>query len=326
MRGTRHSFGLAGAILPRDIVAIILFVGFALVPVAQNVLNDPYLTVLATRFIAFALAALSLDLLLGVAGLISLGHAAFLGFGAYSVLILSLNGINDIFVHIVCAVLAAALFALVTGFVALRTRGVYFIMITLAFGKMAFFFFVSLSAFGGDDGMSVAERSTLFGRPLLEENTHFLYFALLVLIAFYVLTRIIVSSRFGRVLIGARESELRMSALGYQPFRYRLSAYVISGAMAAVAGVLLANNAQFVSPAYMDWHRSAELLIMVILGGIGNLSGALVGAIVTLALEDYLSGLSKHWPLFFGLLLIAVALFSNDGLSGLWKRLRGGER
>jgi branched-chain amino acid transport system permease protein len=307
----------------RDVVAVLVFAALAVVPLIHWILDDPYLTVFAARITAFALAALSLDLILGVGGLVSLGHAAFLGIGAYTVAIAARNGITDILLQSVISMLAAGVFGLLTGAIALRTRGVYFIMITLAFGQMAFFFFVSLSGYGGDDGISLTERSTLFGTAIFESATGYLYLSLCYLLGFYIVARALMNSRFGRVLAGSRENELRMEALGYNPFTFRLIAYVISGSIASVAGVLLANQALFVSPAFMSWHRSAELLVMVILGGIGTLSGAILGAAVTLMLEHYLSALTNHWPLVMGMVLISVALISKTGLSGIFTRFKG---
>lgn len=308
----------------RTIVALVLFGGFALLPLIAALLGDNFLIVIATRILAFAIAALALDLILGYGGMVSFGHAAYLGIGAYSVAILSRAGVTDLGAHLLVAIAAAAPFALITGAISLRTRGVYFIMITLAFAQMAYFFFVSLSAYGGDDGVTLAGRSTLFGRPLLEDDRVLFYVTLGLLIALYLLALRITQSRFGRVLTGTRENPLRMQAIGFSPFRYQLTAYVISGCMAAVAGVMLANQTEFVSPALMNWHRSGELIVMVVLGGIGNLIGAVGGAVIALLLEEWLSGLSEHWPLFFGLFLVGIVLLSRDGISGLIRRLGGG--
>ena len=306
--------------MSRAFAATILFTAFALLPLIAHVLDDPYLIVIATRILAYAIAALALDLILGYGGMVSFGHAAYLGIGAYSVAILSRAGITDLGLHLMAAIAAAGLFALVTGAISLRTRGMYFIMITLAFAQMAYFFFVSLSAYGGDDGVTLAARSTILGQPLLQDNTALFYTALGLLIGLYLLATAITRSRFGRVLTGARENPIRMQAIGFSPFPYQLTAYVISGAMTAIAGVMLANQTSYVSPAFMDWHRSGELVVMVVFGGVGNLLGAVAGATIALLLEEWLALLTDHWPMLFGLILVLVVLFSRDGLSGLFRR------
>ena len=304
----------------RATAAAILFAAFAALPVVAQVTGDSFLVVIGTRILAYAIAALALDLILGYGGMVSFGHAAYLGIGAYAVGILSRYGITDLGLHLLAAVASAAVFALITGAISLRTRGIYFIMITLAFAQMAYFFFVSLSAFGGDDGMTLQTRSTILGQPLLQDNVALFYMALALLVGLYLLAVAITRSRFGRVLTGARENPVRMQAVGFSPFRYQLTAFVISACMAAVAGVVLANQTDFVSPAYMDWHRSGELVVMVVFGGTGNLLGAIAGATIALLLEEWLAILTDHWPLLFGAILVLVVLFSRDGLTGL---LRG---
>jgi branched-chain amino acid transport system permease protein len=307
----------------RILAAVALMAGLALVPVFAAATDDPFLLVIATRITAFAIAAMALDLILGYGAMVSFGHAAYLGFGAYAVAILSRFGITDLTLHLAAAIAASAVFALVTGAISLRTRGVYFIMITLAFGQMAYFFFVSLAAFGGDDGTTLDARSTLFGQPALASDLALFYTALALLAGLFLLANAITLSRFGRVLLGIRENPLRMEAIGFQPFRYKLAAYVISGAMTSVAGVLLANQAGFVSPAFMTWHRSGELIVMVVLGGIGTLTGAIGGAILALLLEEWLAIFTEHWRLIFGAMLILVALYSPTGVAGLIARARG---
>lgn len=300
--------------------AVGLFGAFAVLPLIAAALDDSYLVVIATRILCFAIAALALDLILGYGGMVSFGHAAYLGIGAYAVAILGRAGITDLGLHLLAAICAAALFALITGAISLRTKGIYFIMITLAFAQMAYFFFVSLSAYGGDDGVTLNARSTLLGRPLLEDDRALFYTALTLLGALYLLAVAITRSRFGRVLSGARENPTRMQAIGFSPFRYQLIAFVISGCMAAVAGVMLANQTSYVSPAFMDWHRSGELVVMVVFGGIGNLLGAIAGATIALLLEEWLAILTEHWPLLFGAILILVVLYSRDGISGFFRK------
>ncbi|MCT4332390.1 branched-chain amino acid ABC transporter permease [Paracoccus sp. YLB-12] len=302
--------------------ATILFTAFAVLPFLAVALDDSYLVVIASRILCYAIAALALDLILGYGGMVSFGHAAYLGIGAYAVAILSRAGITDLGLHMLAAIAAAAVFALVTGAISLRTRGIYFIMITLAFAQMAYFFFVSLSAYGGDDGVTLNARSTLFGQTILEDDTALYYTVLVLLIGLYLLAVAITRSRFGRVLTGARENPVRMQAIGFSPFRYQLTAFIISGCMTAIAGVMLANQTSYVSPAFMNWHRSGELVVMVVFGGIGNLLGAVAGATIALLLEEWLAVLTEHWPLLFGLILVLVVLYSRDGLSGLFRGRR----
>ncbi|MHA6345324.1 branched-chain amino acid ABC transporter permease [Roseivivax sp. CAU 1761] len=314
------------ALAPRVKAALVLFALFAALPPVAEALDDPFLTLIGTRILAYAMAALALDLILGFGAMVSFGHAAYLGFGTYAVAILSSYGVNDLLLQVLAAVAVSALFAFVTGAISLRTRGVYFIMITLAFGQMAFFFFISLSAYGGDDGYGLRNRSTVFGSDLLENDVTLYYVTLAVLIALFWICHRIVGARFGRVLTGIRENRLRMEAVGYRPFRYQLTAFVISGCMTSVAGVFLANQAEFVSPAFMSWHRSGELIVMVVLGGIGTLTGAIGGAVAALLLEEFLGALTEHWRLWFGVFLVLMVLFSPRGITGALERMGLGRR
>lgn len=302
-------------------LALAVFAILAVVPPLAQAMGEPFLIVIATRMMVFAIAALSLDLILGYGAMVSFGHAAYLGIGAYAVAILSRAGINDLIVQILAAMAASAVFALVTGAISLRTRGVYFIMITLAFGQMAFFFFVSFSALGGDDGVALQSRSTLLGMEVLKSAQGLFYVTLVLLIAVFAGLYMVTQSRFGRVLSGTRESALRMQAIGFRPFPYQLTAYVISGCICAVAGVMLANQAIYVSPAYMSWHRSGDMIVMLVLGGVGNLTGAMIGALVTIGLEDGIARFTEHWRLYFGLILVGIALAAPGGLTGLARRL-----
>ncbi len=299
-----------------------LFLALALVPLAAKFGAEGYLLSLATRALIFAVAALSLDLILGYGALASFGHAAFLGIGSYAVGILAAHGTSEIMLQLAVALAAALVFAAATSAVSLRTSGVYYIMSTLAFGQMLYFLGVSLSAYGGDDGMSLAGRSKVFGTGLLESDRALYYVVLGVLGAFYIIGQRVIASRFGRVLSGIRENPVRMRAIGFEPFRYQLVACVIAGCMCAVAGVLLANQTGFVSPAYMTWQRSGELMVMVILGGIGTLWGAILGALALLVLEEVLSGLTEHWKLILGPLLVMVALSGRGGIAGVLERVQ----
>jgi branched-chain amino acid transport system permease protein len=304
-----------------DIAPLVTFAFFALVPVFAGVGAETYVLGLFTRVMVFAIAALALDLIVGYGALVSFGHAAFLGLGAYAVGILASHGITDASLSLPSAIALAASFAAATGFVCLRTKGVYFIMITLAFGQMAFFIASSLAPYGGDDGLTIAARSTLFGFPVLRNDRALYYVALLSLLGAYALCRAIVSSRFGRVLRGARQNPVRMAAIGFEAFRYQLIAYVISGALGGLSGFLLANATSFVSPAYMSWQRSGELIIMVLFGGMGTLYGAIIGTAAFLLTEEWLSALTEHWKIFFGPLLVLVVVFARGGLVGLSAQL-----
>jgi branched-chain amino acid transport system permease protein len=304
--------------------ALWIFAVLACAPLVAKLGAETYLLSLATHALIFAIAALSLDFVLGHGALVSFGHAAFLGIGAYAVAMLSRWGQDEIFVQLLAAISAAAVFALTTGAISLRASGVYYIMSTLAFGQMLYFFFVSLSAWGGDDGVTLDARSRLLGASVLKSDVGLYYFALVVLMACWALAERIVGSRFGRVLGAIRQNPLRVRAVGFQPFAYRLTAYAISGAMCATAGVLLANQSEFVSPAFMTWQRSGELLVMVILGGVGSLWGAILGAIAFLALGESLSLLTDQGNLILGPLLVLVALIGPTGLAGLLARSAGG--
>lgn len=291
-----------------------LFGALALVPVLAKLGPESFVLSMMTRVVVLGLAAMSLDLLIGFGGLVSFGHAAFVGIGAYAVGILSSHGLTDLSVQLPVAVLAAAAFALLTGAIALRTRGVYFIMITLAFGQMLFFLATSLAAYGGDDGMTLPKRSTLFGYPVLRDDAALYGTALGCLLATYLLLGRVVASRFGRVLRGARENAVRTEAVGFEPFRFQLVAYALAGSVAAVAGVLAANLSEFVSPAAMGWQRSGDLIFVVVLGGLGTLHGAVVGAVALLLTEEVLAGFTEHWRIAFGPLLILAVLFLRGGL------------
>lgn len=299
----------------------LVFLLLALVPL---VWGERFILGLVTRAMVMAIGALSLDLILGYGALVSFGHAAFLGLGAYAVAILFSHDIVEAAIAFPVAILVGAAFALVTGAISLKTRGVYFIMITLAFGQMAYFTATSLSAYGGDDGLRMFHRSEVFGTRILANDTTFYFVVLGTLIACYLLLRAIVGSRFGRVLRGAKENERRMRALGFDPFRYRLAAYVIAGAICALAGALFANLGMFVAPAYMTWQRSGEFIAMVVLGGMGTLIGPIIGGIGVTLVEEWLAAVTQHWKAIFGPLVVLVAIFARGGIVKLLDR--GGKR
>lgn len=305
-----------------EALPVAIFLVLALAPLAASFGPETYLLGLFTRVMIYGIAALALDFICGYGGLVSFGHAAFVGIGAYTVAIFGAHGVTDMAITLPAALLVSALFAYLTGTVCLRTKSVYFIMITLAFGQMIYFVAGSLSPYGGDDGLTLKLRSTLFGFPILQ-NDRALYYAVLVfLLASYLLLRAVVASRFGRVFRGARENPTRMATIGFDVFRYQRVAYVIAGCVGGLSGFLLANATEFVSPSFMSWQRSGELIIMVLFGGLGTLHGAIVGAAAFLLLEDVLGGITENWKLIFGPMLVLVVLFARGGLLGLAQSLK----
>ncbi|MEI8275982.1 MAG: branched-chain amino acid ABC transporter permease [Hyphomicrobiales bacterium] len=311
-----------------EALPIAIFLVLALAPLAASFGAETYLLGLFTRVMIYGIAALALDFICGYGGLVSFGHAAFVGIGAYTAGIFGAHGITDMAITLPVALLVSALFAWLTGTVCLRTKSVYFIMITLAFGQMIYFVAGSLSPYGGDDGLTLKLRSTLFGFPILQYDRALYYAVLAFLLVSYLLLRGIVASRFGRVFRGARDNPTRMATIGYDVFRYQRIAYVIAGSLGGLSGFLLANATEFVSPSFMSWQRSGELIIMVLFGGIGALHGAIVGAAAFLLLEDMLGGITENWKLIFGPMLVLIVLFARGGLLGLaqsvWERLRRG--
>jgi branched-chain amino acid transport system permease protein len=275
------------------------------------------------RAMILGIAAVSLNFIIGLGGLISLGHAAFLGIGAYSVGILADFEIDNGFVQLAAALAAGAAFAFVSGLIALRTRAVHFIMITLAFAQMIYFTMVGLRQFGGDDGLTI-NYSSSFGGVLDLGNRSTLYYVVLVTLAVAMLGFARVrQSEFGLVLRAAKGNERRVTAVGFNPYRYRLAAYVAAGMVCTLAGFLDANFTTFITPESMSWTNSAELIFIIIVGGVSTVAGPIVGALVFLVLEEVLGGLTIYWHFWFGLFLIAVVLFAKGGLIGL---LEGGRQ
>ena len=300
-------------------------------PVVAGVTGEPYLVSLFSRILIYALAAVSLDLMLGFGGMVSLGHAAFFGIGAYTVCILSVHGFEGTplltwplelgghqsgLLLWPAAVLLSAVAAAVIGALSLRTSGMHFIMITLAFAQMLYYFFVSLEAYGGDDGISLFARNTFPGMNL-KNDTQFYYLCLATLAAFLFFAYRLVHSRFGMVIRGCKENERRMKSLGFPTFRYRLACLIIAGAAAGLAGALIANQTEYVSPGLMHWTRSGEILVMVLLGGMGTLFGPILGAATLLLLEEFLSIYTEHWMVYLGPFLVLVVLFAKRGIYGL---------
>ncbi|MGY3449628.1 branched-chain amino acid ABC transporter permease [Bradyrhizobium sp. USDA 4353] len=307
-----------------SLVAIIVVAGLVLLPVYSNLTGNIFILTLFTRIVILALAAVSLNLLMGYGGMMSFGHAAYLGIGGYAVGILAQEGIGSGWAQFAVAIAVSALYALVIGALSLRTRGVYFIMITLAFAQMAYYVASGLARYGGDDGLTVYKRSDFGGLINLGNRVQFYYLCLACLLAVVVLVWRIVNSRFGLVLQGLRSNEQRMQAIGFPSKRYKLACFVIAGMLCGLSGALLANNTDFVSPAVMYWTRSGDLMVMVILGGMGTLMGPVVGSVVFLVLEEVLSQLTEYWALIMGPLLLLIVLFGRGGIMGMLGRLNRG--
>ena len=298
-------------------LSFVLLAASLALPTVLTALGQEFYISFATRVLIFALAASSLNLVLGFGGMVSLGHAAFLGAGAYVAAICQQSGINEGLIAFPLAMGIAGLFALLVGAVSLRTRGVYFIMITLAFAQMAYYLFVSARSWGGDDGLPLNGRMMLAGFALADDTALF-YAALALLSLSMQLFSRLADARFGRTLQAIRENETRMEALGYPIFRYRLLAFALGGAFAGLAGALLANLTGLASPNLLQWTQSGTLLVMVIIGGVGYLYGGVVGAAVLLLLEETLVGFTAHWHIVLGLLLLGVVLFAPRGVAALF--------
>ena len=297
-----------------------VFALLAAAPFAPDALGGAYLLSLLLRAMLLAIAAISLDLLVGRGGLVSFGHAAFVGLGAYATGIGLEEGLLYAPALLALAVGTAAAFALVTGAVSLRTSGVQFIMITLAFGQMAYFTLSSLSRYGGDDGLTLWSLPELHGTGWLQNGGGLYFVCLGALVATWWLVHRISASRFGRVLRAAKENPTRVEVMGYSVYRYRLAAYVIAATLAGMSGFLLACHAEFVSPAAAAWQHSGELIAVVVLGGIGTRNGALLGALFFVLVEEALSRVVEDWRLVFGPLLVLIVLFARGGLAGLVTR------
>jgi branched-chain amino acid transport system permease protein len=308
----------------RSVVWALVIAGLMLLPLYSSMSGNIFVLTLFTRIVIFALAAVSLNLIMGYGGMMSFGHAAYLGIGGYAVGILAYEGIGSGFIQWPVALAASALFALVIGALSLRTRGVYFIMITLAFAQMAYYIASGMARYGGDDGLTIYQRSDFGGLVNLSDRTQFYYVCLACLLGGIYLVWRIVNSRFGLVVQGVRSNEQRMQAIGFHANCYRLVCFVIAGTMCGLAGALLATNTDFVSPSIMYWTRSGDLMVMVILGGMGSLFGPVIGTIIFLVLEESLSQITEYWALIMGPLLLLVVLFGRGGIDGWLGRLHRG--
>jgi branched-chain amino acid transport system permease protein len=291
-------------------------------PVVASFADQLFYVSFASRIMIYAIAAASLNLILGYGGMVSFGHAAYLGAGAYTVGILMQEGIRSAWIAWPAAMLVSGLAAAVIGAICLRTRGVYFIMITLAFAQMMYYLFISLRSYGGEDGLSLAGRSTVAPSLNLKDDVTFYYIVLAFLLATTFLLHRLVHARFGRVLEGIRENETRMQAIGFPTYRCKLIAFIIAGAVAGLAGALLANQNTFVSPALLHWSMSGTLMIVVIVGGVGHLYGGVLGAAVYLILEEVLSARTIYWQLGLGIVLLGVVLYARKGIAGMFAQLK----
>ena len=331
---------MIAALTPRTIAVAVVIAMLALVPAYTQATGNPYLLSLFTRIVILALAAVSLNLIMGFGGMVSFGHAAYIGIGGYVVGILAHEGVRSGFVQWPLAILLSAIFALGIGALSLRTRGVYFIMITLAFAQMIYYVAVALDRYGGDDGLTIYRRSQFAGLVDLANKTVFYYVCLALLLGCVYLVWRLVNSRFGLVIQGSRSNDRRMNAIGFPTFRYRLTAFVIAGAICGLSGALLANHTDFISPAMMHWTRSGDLIVMAVLGGMGSVFGPVLGALALLLLEEALPSViglfavlftgkdmataREYWQLILGPMLLLIVLFARGGIDGILAGLRRG--
>lgn len=294
----------------------VLLAALAVFPWIAAAMDLDFYVSVVQRVLIYALAATSLNLILGYGGMVALGHAAFFGAGAYAIGILESMGVQAGLISWPIAALTAGVLALLIGAVSLRTRGVYFIMITLAFAQMVYYLFISLRQYGGEDGLNLSGYSSFPGIDLADSKSFYYLVLVIFAVLMWAFSRL-VTSRFGMALQGIRENESRMESLGYPVYRIKLVAFVMSGAMAGLAGALLANHNLFISPSLMHWTQSANLIVMVLVGGIGLRYGGVVGAVVMLTLEEVLRMWTEYWHLPLGILLLLVVFGAPRGIAGL---------
>ena len=319
------------AIGREGVINVVVAVALLAIPFVALMLDETFYITLATRMAILALAAVGLNFALGLGGLVSFGHAAFFGLGGYAAGILATHAFNaeplllwpveiagssSMPVIWLTAITVSALVALPIGAISLRTTGVYFIMITLAFAQMIYYFAISWPAYGGEDGLSIYVRNGFPGVNTLNPLTFFLICYVLLIVAL-VLFAVFKDSRFGAALQAARQNETRVAAVGIAPYRIRLAAFVISAAIAGLAGALFADLNRFVSPSMLSWQMSGELIILIILGGTGRLFGPVAGAMIFVLVEYFLGGITERWQFFLGLTLLVVVLFARGGFIGL---------
>ena len=312
---------------PRGIATALILLVLAVLPLLTQAFDQRYLLSIGTRIVIWSIAAVSLNMILGYGGLVSFGHAMFFGIGGYAVGILSAEGISSGWIQWPVALLAATAWSAVIGALSLRTRGLYFIMITLAFAQLVYYVGSGLESYGGDDGLNIS-RSRFPGLIDLRDKASFYWLCLALLCASLWFCGRYANSRFGLVIRGAKSNELRMTALGFPVFRYRLTAFTISGVFGGLAGILLANEGAYISPAMMSWMKSGDLIVIVVLGGMGTLFGPLYGTIAFFVLEEALppllnlahKGWGEYWMIVFGPLLVLIALYARGGIDSLLGR------
>lgn len=313
------------------LINIVLAIALVAVPLIALGMDEPFIITLATKVAILAMAGVGLNLVLGYGGLVSFGHAAFFGIGGYAAGILASHALNyepiiespfliegttQMIAIWIVALIVSGLVALAIGAITLRTSGVYFIMITLAFAQMIYYFAISWPAYGGEDGLSIYVRNGFPGINTLDPISFFALCAVMLGIAM-IFSAVLIRSRFGLALQGARQNPQRMTAVGIAPFRIRLVAFVISAMITALAGALYADLNRFVSPTMLSWHMSGEIMVFVILGGVGRLFGPLAGAALYIILEHLLGSVWEFWQLPLGVLLLIVVLFARGGLVGV---------
>ena len=290
----------------------------ALPMVAESeMIDEPFYIDLMARVMIFSIAAMSLDFILGYGAMISFGHALYLGLGTYAVGIMAHYELTNGWMQLLVCISGTAFIAFILGLISLRTSGIYFIMITFALAQMFYFLGISLEAFGGDDGLPIDTRSEFFSFFDLNETWNMYYLILGTLVVTALVLWKIINSRFGMVVRGSHSNDARMQAIGFPTFRYRLAAFVIAGVVCGLAGFLLGNLTEFLTPEYMHWFRSGELMIMVMVGGMGTLFGPLFGAFAYLMMEDFLANFTEYWQFYFGPVLILLVLFAKQGLWGM---------
>ena len=293
------------------------FLILAALPMITEGIDEPFYIDLMARVMIFSIAAMSLDFILGYGAMISFGHALYLGLGTYAVGIMAHYEVTNGWLQLLVCISGTAFIAFILGLISLRTSGIYFIMITFALAQMFYFLGISLEAYGGDDGLPIDTRSEFFSFFDLNEAWNMYYLILGTMTVTALVLWKIINSRFGMVLRGSHSNDARMQAIGFPTMKYRLAAFVIAGVVCGLAGFLLGNLTEFLTPEYMHWFRSGELMIMVMVGGMGTLFGPLFGAFAYLMVEDFLANFTEYWQFYFGPMLIILVLFAKQGLWGM---------
>ena len=300
-------------------ILIVSFLILAALPMVaeSEMIDEPFYIDLMARVMIFSIAAMSLDFILGYGAMISFGHALYLGLGTYAVGILAYYEFTNGWLQLLVCISGTAIIAFIMGLISLRTSGIYFIMITFALAQMFYFLGISLEAYGGDDGLPIDSRSEFFSFFDLNEAWNMYYLILGTLTVTTIVLWKIINSRFGMVVRGSHSNDDRMQAIGFPTMKYRLTAFVIAGVVCGLAGFLLGNLTEFLTPEYMHWFRSGELMIMVMVGGMGTLFGPLFGAFAYIMMEDFLAHFTEYWQFYFGPILILLVLFAKQGLWGM---------